>query len=44
MYVDGQINLLNNSSEKNVNDIRSLYELVDHNDLISNLMGDCEKF
>lgn len=43
MYVDGQINLLNNSSEKNVNDIRSLYELVDHNDLISNLMGDCEK-
>ena len=31
------------TNEKNVNDIRSLYELVDHNDLISNLMGDCEK-
>lgn len=38
MYVDGQINLLNNSSEKNVKDIRSLYELVDDDDLISSLM------
>lgn len=38
MYVDGQINLLNNTSENNVNDIRSLYELVDQNDLISDLM------
>ena len=38
MYVDGQINLLNNTSENDVKDIRSLYELVDHNDLISNLL------
>lgn len=40
MYVDGQINLLNNSSENNVNDIRSLYELVDSNDLFSSIMGE----
>ncbi len=40
MYVDGQINLLNNSSEKDVNDIRSLYQLVDDDDLISSLMDD----
>lgn len=38
MYVDGQINLLNNSSEENVKDIRSLYELVDHDSLIADLM------
>lgn len=38
MYVDGQINLLNNTSEKDIKDIRSLYELVDQNDLISELM------
>lgn len=39
MYVDGQINLLNNSSEQNVKDLRSLYELVDQNDVISSLMN-----
>lgn len=38
MYVDGQINLLNNTSEHNVKDIRSLYELIDHDNLFSNLM------
>ncbi len=38
MYVDGQINLLNNTSENNVNDIRSLYELIDRDNLFSNLM------
>lgn len=38
MYVDGQINLLNNTTTDNVNDIRSLYELVDHDNLISDLM------
>ncbi|CCI86221.1 heat-inducible transcriptional repressor HrcA [Lactobacillus gigeriorum] len=38
MYVDGQINLLNNSSLNNVKDIRSLYELVGHDDLMSSLM------
>lgn len=39
LYVDGQINLLNNTSENNIKDIRSLYELVDKNDLISDLMA-----
>ncbi|MBU3828543.1 MAG: heat-inducible transcriptional repressor HrcA [Candidatus Lactobacillus pullistercoris] len=39
MYVDGQINLLNNNIDQNLNDLRSLYELVDQNDLISNLMS-----
>lgn len=39
MYVDGQINLLNNTSENDVQDIRSLYELVDQNDLISQLLN-----
>lgn len=38
MYVDGQINLLNNTTD-DVNDIRSLYELVDQDDLISDLMN-----
>ncbi|ANZ55561.1 heat-inducible transcriptional repressor HrcA [Lactobacillus helveticus] len=38
MYVDGQINLLNNTSENNINDIRSLYELIDRDNLFSNLM------
>lgn len=38
MYVDGQINLLNNTSEHNVKDIRSLYELIDHDNLFSNLL------
>lgn len=37
LYVDGQINLLNNSSTNDVSDIRSLYELVDHDDLLANL-------
>lgn len=40
MYVDGEINLLNNSSEESVSDIRSLYELVDQDDVISDLMDD----
>lgn len=49
MYVDGQINLLNNSSESNVKDLTSLYKLVDDNDLISNFLdtstsGDDGKF
>lgn len=39
MYVDGRINLLNNASENDVKDLRSLYELVDHNDLISELLN-----
>lgn len=43
MYVDGQINLLNNTSKKDVKDLRSLYELVDHDDLISSLMDNCSK-
>ena len=38
MYVDGQINLLNNTSEHNVKDIRSLYKLIDHDNLFSNLL------
>lgn len=38
MYVDGQINLLNNSSESNVKDLTSLYKLVDENDLISSFL------
>ncbi|QYN57685.1 heat-inducible transcriptional repressor HrcA [Lactobacillus panisapium] len=40
MYVDGQINLLNNSSYDDVSNLRSLYELIDHNDLISNFVDD----
>ena len=40
MYVDGQINLLNNSSFDDVSSLRSLYELIDHNDLISNFVDD----
>lgn len=43
MYVDGRINLLNNTSEKNVQKIRSLYELVDSDDLFANLMGESAK-
>lgn len=39
MYVDGQINLLNNTSENDVKDLRSLYELVDHDDLMSELLN-----
>ncbi|BDR60620.1 heat-inducible transcriptional repressor HrcA [Lactobacillus xylocopicola] len=38
MYVDGQINLLNSSSLSNVANLRSLYELIDHNELISSLV------
>lgn len=37
MYVDGQINLLNNASD-NVQDMRSLYQLVDQNNLIADLL------
>ena len=44
MYVDGQINLLNNTSEHDVNDIRSLYELIDHNNLFTNLMDAQRQF
>ncbi|CCI85682.1 heat-inducible transcription repressor hrcA [Lactobacillus pasteurii DSM 23907 = CRBIP 24.76] len=39
MYVDGQINLLNNSANSSMKDLRSLYELVGHDDLISSLMA-----
>ncbi|RVU71567.1 MULTISPECIES: heat-inducible transcriptional repressor HrcA [Lactobacillus] len=39
MYVDGQINLLNNSSKEDVQDLRSLYELVDKNDLFPSLLN-----
>ena len=35
LYVDGQINLLNNSVSSSMTNIRSLYELIDHDDLIS---------
>ncbi|MCF1777106.1 heat-inducible transcriptional repressor HrcA [Lactobacillus jensenii] len=38
MYVDGQINLLNNATG-NVQDIRSLYEMFDQNDMISSLLS-----
>ncbi|GFZ27191.1 heat-inducible transcriptional repressor HrcA [Lactobacillus corticis] len=38
MYVDGQINLLNNQALASVADIRSLYEMFDHVDTLSNLM------
>ncbi|MBA1395281.1 heat-inducible transcriptional repressor HrcA, partial [Lactobacillus sp. XV13L] len=38
MYVDGQLNLLNTASMSDVASLRSLYELIDHNDLISSLM------
>jgi heat-inducible transcriptional repressor len=40
MYVDGQLNLLNNSTD--VNDVRSLYELLDQDDLISSLVNDTD--
>ncbi|KRL64033.1 heat-inducible transcriptional repressor HrcA [Lactobacillus psittaci] len=38
MYVDGQINLLNDSTG-NVQDIRSLYQLFDQNELVSDLLS-----
>ncbi|WEV40795.1 heat-inducible transcriptional repressor HrcA [Lactobacillus sp. ESL0681] len=38
MYVDGQINLLSNSSVGDASHIRSLYDLVDRNDLLSRLL------
>ncbi|MDF7639061.1 heat-inducible transcriptional repressor HrcA [Lactobacillus sp. ESL0791] len=38
MYVDGRINLLNNTAESNVQQLRSLYELVDRDDVIADLM------
>lgn len=37
MYVDGQINLL--STNNNVQDVRSLYELLEQNDLLNELVG-----
>ena len=39
MYVDGQINLLNNISLSDVSNLRSLYELIEHNDLISSILN-----
>lgn len=39
MYVDGQINLLNNYHSDDVSNIKSLYELLDQENVISNLMG-----
>lgn len=39
MYVDGQLNLLNNYESEDVSKIKSLYELIDQNDIISSLMG-----
>ncbi|WP_278959876.1 heat-inducible transcriptional repressor HrcA [Lactobacillus apis] len=41
MYVDGQINLLNNTSLDDVSSLRSVYELIDHNDLISDMVDQC---
>ncbi|RHW55416.1 heat-inducible transcriptional repressor HrcA [Lactobacillus bombicola] len=38
MYVDGQLNLLNNSSLSDASSLKSLYELLGHEDLVSNLM------
>lgn len=43
MYVDGQINLLNNTSLDDVSSLRSVYELIDHNDLISDMVDQCMK-
>ncbi len=40
MYVDGQINLLNNTSLADASSLRSLYELIDHNDLISSIVDE----
>ncbi|MBD5431698.1 heat-inducible transcriptional repressor HrcA [Lactobacillus agrestimuris] len=39
MYVDGQLNLLNNTTGENVRDIRSLYELMGQDSWVSNLMS-----
>lgn len=39
LYVDGQINLLNNSGTKDVGQIKSLYELLGKNDEIYRLIG-----
>lgn len=38
MYVDGQINLLNNAKGSNVNDIKSLYELINSHSLFGELL------
>ncbi|MDO4912310.1 MAG: heat-inducible transcriptional repressor HrcA [Lactobacillus sp.] len=38
MYIDGQINLLNNTAVNSVNDVRSLYELLDNNGLASEMV------
>lgn len=40
MYVDGQINLLNSATRIDLKDLRSLYELVDHNELFSSMTND----
>lgn len=39
MYVDGQINLLNNYESDDVSKIKSLYELIDQNDTVADLIG-----
>lgn len=39
LYVDGQINLLNNYDSDNVNDLKSLYQLLDHDSYLSDLLS-----
>ncbi len=39
MYVDGQINLFNNYESDDVSKIKSLYELIDQNDMIADMIG-----
>lgn len=39
MYIDGQLNLLNNMDNTNLSDIRSLYELMNQGNWVSKLMS-----
>lgn len=39
MYVNGQINLLNNSGINDLNKLRSLYQLIDQKQLMSDFIG-----
>lgn len=39
MYIDGQINLLNNTSLNDITSLRTLYDLINHEDLISRWMN-----
>ncbi len=39
MYVNGQINLLNNQAETDVSDIKSLYELIDSDSMFNQLLN-----